>query len=160
MPAKSPPTKRPESPSKPGDGRVTQFSIFLPNKVGAFLNVVKFLNEHHIHVLATSIEPSADTAIVRVVVSDPESVEGIFHLHTIPYSTCPLLVVELREATQLGDMLAVLLAAEVNIFGSYALLTRPHGHAALALHVEDNDCALHVLHASGFQTLGQEDISR
>jgi hypothetical protein len=160
MPAKNPPVKRAESPSKPGDERVTQFSIFLPNKVGKFLNVVKLLNEHHIHVLATSIEPSADTAIVRIVVSDPESVEGVFHLSSIPYSTCPLLVVELRQATQLGDMLAALLAAEVNIFGSYALLTRPHGHAALALHVEDNDCALHVLHASGFQTLGQEDISR
>lgn len=149
-----------QSPTKPGDERVTQFSIFLPNKVGAFLNVVKLLNEHHVHVLATSIEASADTAIVRVVVSDPESVEGVFHLNSIPYSTCPLLVVELREATQLGDMLAALLAAEVNIFGSYALLTRPHGHAALALHVEDNECALHVLHASGFKTLGQEDISR
>lgn len=160
MAAKNPPTKRSETSSKSGNERVTQFSIFLPNTVGAFLHVVKMLNEHHVHVLATSIEASADAAIVRVVVSDPESVEGIFHLHSIPYSTCPLLVVELREATQLGDMLAALLAAEVNIFGSYALLTRPHGHAALALHVEDNDCALHVLHASGFQTLGQEDISR
>jgi hypothetical protein len=160
MPTQQPPTKRPESPSKEGDGRVTQFSIFLPNKVGAFLHVVKLLNEHHIHVLATSIEASADAAIVRVVVSDPESVEGVFHLANIPYSTCPLLVVELREAIHLGEMLAALLAAEVNIFGSYALLTRPHGHAALALHVEDNDCALHVLHACGFQTLDQKDISR
>jgi hypothetical protein len=160
MPAKNPPTKRPETPSKPGDERVLQFSIFLPNTVGAFMHVVKMLNEHHVHVLATNIEASADAAIVRVVVSDPESVEGIFHLHSIPYSTCSLLIVELREATQLGDMLASLLAAEVNIFGSYALLTRPNGNAALALHVEDNDCALHVLHASGFRTLGQEDISR
>ena len=39
---------------KSGSDRVTQFSIFLPNKVGAFLNIVKLLNEHHIHVLATN----------------------------------------------------------------------------------------------------------
>ena len=159
MPAKSPPKSHPEVTRSPGDG-VVQFSIFLRNKVGALLDVVKLLNEHHVQVLATSIEASADTAIVRVVVSDPESVEGIFHLHSIPYSACPLVVIEFKEATQFGDMLAALLAAEVNIFGAYALLTRPHGLAALALHVEDNDCAANVLSVSGFNILTQHDLSR
>jgi hypothetical protein len=42
--------------------RVTQFSIFLPNKVGALLHVVKLLNEHHVHVLAVNVQDSADTA--------------------------------------------------------------------------------------------------
>jgi hypothetical protein len=159
MPLKSPPTSHPEVTRSPGDG-VVQFSIFLRNKVGALLDVVKLLNEHHVQVLATSIEASADTAIVRIVVSDPESVEGIFHLHSIPYSSCPLVVVEFKEAVQFGDMLAALLAAEVNIFGAYALLTRPHGLAALALHVEDNDCAANVLSRSGFNILTQHDLSR
>ena len=159
MPSKSPPKSHPEVTRSPGDG-VVQFSIFLRNKVGALLDVVKLLNEHHVQVLATSIEASADTAIVRVVVSDPESVEGIFHLHSIPYSSCPLVVVEFKEAVQFGDLLAALLAAEVNIFGAYALLTRPHGLAALALHVEDNDCAANVLSTSGFNILTQHDLSR
>jgi hypothetical protein len=159
MPAKSPPKSHPEVTRSPGDG-VVQFSVFLRNKVGALLDVVKLLNEHHVQVLATSIEASADTAIVRIVVSDPESVEGIFHLHSIPYSSCPLVVVEFKEAVQFGDMLAALLAAEVNIFGAYALLTRPHGLAALALHVEDNDCAANVLSRSGFNILTQHDLSR
>lgn len=159
MASKSPPTARPEVARGRGDG-VVQFSVFLRNKVGALLDVVKLLNEHHIHVLATSIEASADTAIVRIVVSDPESVEGIFHLHSIPYSACPLIVVEFKEAVQFGDLLAALLAAEVNIFGAYALLTRPHGLAALALHVEDNECAANVLSRSGFNILTQHDLSR
>ena len=140
--------------------RVTQFSIFLRNKVGAFLDVVRLLQEHQVNVLGTTIEPSADTAIVRVVVSDPEAVEGIFHLHSIPYSTWPLVVVELKEAAHFGEVLTALLAAEVNIYGAYALLTRPHGHATLALHVEDNECATSVLNGSGFIILTQDDLSR
>src|SRR5687768_1047423 len=159
MPAKSPPKNLSEITQGPGD-LVVQFSVFLRNKVGALMDVVKLLNEHHVQVLATSIEASADTAIVRIVVSDPESVEGVFHLHSIPYSSCPLVVVEFKEAAQFGDMLAALLAAEVNIFGAYALLTRPHGLAALALHVEDNDCAANVLSCSGFNILTQHDLSR
>jgi hypothetical protein len=140
--------------------RVVQFSIFLRNKVGAFLDVVRLLQEHQVNVLGTTIEPSADTAIVRVVVSDPEAVEGIFHLHSIPYSTWPLVVVELKEAAHFGQVLTSLLAAEVNIYGAYALLTRPHGHATLALHVEDNECATSVLNGSGFIILSQNDLSR
>ena len=139
---------------------VNQFSVFLANKVGALLDVVKLLNEGHVHVLAINVQDSADTAIVRVVVSDPDGVKTIFHRHDIPFSVCELCVVELKEATELGKMLAALLAAEVNIFGSYALLTRPRGRTALALHVEDNECASTVLSCAGFTILTQADISR
>lgn len=160
MPSEAPPTKRSETTQKPPSGRVLQFSIFLRNRVGAFLDVVKMLADHHVHVLATSIESSSDTAIVRIVVSDPESVEGIFHLHSVPHAVSPLVVVELKNADQLSEILGALLAAEVNIFGSYALLTRPNGLPTLALHVEDPDCGISVLNAAGFSLLDQGDLSR
>ena len=146
---------------KLGGQRVTQFSIFLPNRVGTLLDVVRILNERHIHVLAISVQDSADTAIVRIVVSDPESVQEMFIEHAIPFSICELVVVELKEgAAELGRLLAALLAAECNIFGSYALLTRPRGRPALALHVEDNECATAVLEGQEFKILNQSDISR
>jgi hypothetical protein len=144
-----------------GGHRVTQFSIFLSNRVGALLDVVKVLNERSIHVLAISVQDSADTAIVRIVVSDPESVQQMFLEHAIAFSTCDLVVVELKEgAAELGRLLAALLAAECNIFGSYALITRPRGRPALALHVEDNECAVSVLRSQSFTILSQSDISR
>lgn len=160
MPSQPPPPPGSHTATRASRDRVVQFSIFLRNKVGAFLDVVRLLKEHHVQVLGTTIEPSADTAIVRIVVSDPESVEGIFHLHAIPYSTWQLVVVELKGASHFSDVLTALLAAEVNIYGAYALLTRPHGHATLALHVEDNECASSVLTGSGFVILGQDDLSR
>jgi hypothetical protein len=153
-----------ESPStaeKVGAPRVTQFSIFLANKVGALMEIVRLLNSRNVHVVAISVQDSADTAIVRIVVSDPESVQDIFAEHEIPHPVCDLVVVELKEGpTELGKLLAALLAADINIFGSYALLTRPRGRTALALHVEDNECAISVLNQHGFQILGQSDISR
>jgi hypothetical protein len=144
-----------------GPPRVTQFSIFLPNKVGALLEVVRMLNERGIDVLALSVQDSADTAIVRIVVSDPESVEDLFLENAVPASICDLVVVELKEgASELGKLLQALLAAECNIFGSYALMTRPRGKCALALHAEDNDVAVAVLKQHGFTILAQSDISR
>lgn len=154
-------TNEPSTTEKIGGPRVNQFSIFLPNKVGALLDIVRLLNERKVDVVAISVQDSADTAIVRIVVSDPESVQDIFHEHEIPFSMCQLCVVELKEgATELGKVLAALLAAEVNIFGAYALLTRPRGRTALAIHVEDDECACAVLNSHGFTILAQNDISR
>src|SRR5438067_10674619 len=140
--------------------RVKQFSIFLKNKVGALLDVVKMLQEHSVLVLALSVQDSADAAIVRIVVSDPERVQELFVTADIPNSTCALVVVELKGASELGKLLTALLMAEVNIHGSYSLLTRPRGNTALAVHVEDDDCASAVLRSHGFRTLSQGDISR
>jgi hypothetical protein len=141
--------------------RVKQFSIFLKNKVGALLDVVKLLNEHHVEVLAVSVQDSADAAIVRLVVSDPDSVQDLFTAGEVAYSMCDLVVVELKDgAAQLGKLLTALLMAEVNIHGSNSLLTRPLGNTAIALHVEDEECACAVLRSHGFRILSQSDISR
>jgi len=141
--------------------RVKQFSVFLPNKVGALAEIVKLLHERSIDVLALDVQDSAECAIVRIVVSDPEQAQELFGLHDIPFSSSNILVVELRQgASELPKLLSALLMAEVNIHGSYGLLTRPRGNTALAVHVEDNDCAIAVLSSHGFRVLSQLDISR
>jgi hypothetical protein len=151
----------PQTTTKPGGPRVQQFSIFLPNKVGAMLEVVKLLNANHVDVLALSISESTDSAIARIIVSDPDMVEGLFAEFDVPHGHCEMLVVELSEASsQLGKLLAALLMAEVNVHFTYPLLTRPRGFCAIALHVDDGDCAASVLQGEGFKLLGQADLSR
>lgn len=141
--------------------QVRQFSVFLQNKVGALLEVVKLLNEHNVIVLALSISDSSESALGRMIVSDPELVSELFHKHNVPYSECQMTVVELKEgAGDLARMLAALVMAEVNIYFSYALLIRPKGRAVIALHVDDNDCASNVLRGEGFRLLTQGDLSR
>lgn len=155
------PLDLPETTSKIDGPLVKQFSIFLPNKVGAMLDIVKLLNTHHTHVVALSISESTDSAIARIVVSDPEQVEQLFHEHDVAFGVCEMVVVEMREvATELSKLLAALLMAEVNVHFTYPLLTRPRGLAALALHVDDTDCASSVLLGEGFKILSQSDISR
>ena len=151
----------PKTAERTAGPQVKQFSIFLKNKVGALLDIVKMLNEHAVDVLAVSVQDSADASIVRIVVSDPERVQDLFKMLDVAFSVCDLVVVELKEsATDLSKLLSALLMAEVNIHGSCALLTRPRGNCALALHVEDNDCASAVLLSHGFRLLDQSDISR
>ena len=155
------PVDLPETTQKMEGPLVRQFSVFLPNKVGAMLDVVKLLNAHNTHVVALSVSESTDSAIARIIVSDPEQVENVFKEHNIAFGVCEVVVVELREvATQLVKLLAALFMAEVNVHFTYPLLIQPRGQAALALHVDDTDCASSVLLGEGFQILSQRDISR
>jgi hypothetical protein len=155
------PVDLPETTSKMGGPLVKQFSVFLPNKVGAMLDIVKVLNANSTHVVALSVSESTDSAIARIIVSDPERVEKVLQKKNVAFGVCEVVVVEMREvATQLVKLLAALFMAEVNVHFTYPLLTRPRGFAALALHVDDTECASSVLMGEGFKILSQSDISR
>ena len=82
------PVDLPETTSKMEGPLVKQFSVFLPNKVGALLEIVKLLNAHETHVVALSVSESTDSAIARIVVSDPGRVERLFHEHEVPFGVC------------------------------------------------------------------------
>ncbi len=140
---------------------VKQFSVFMENKVGRLLDIVKILSGASIHVVALSILDTADAAIVRLVADDPDKARALFAEHGFAYTEVSLVVVELSSsATDLKGVLTALLQAECNIHSSYSLLTRPRGKAALALHVEDSEVASSVLQANQFKLLTQRDISR
>jgi hypothetical protein len=140
---------------------VRHFSIFLDNKVGALLEVVKLIEQKGVIVLAFSIVDSAESSIARMIVSDPALVSKLLHDHEIAFSQTTVLVVELAEgAADLGHVLSCLLMAEVNLLFSYPLLVRPRGKALLVLHVDDNECASTVLQGEGYQILTQGDLSR
>jgi len=151
----------PKTSSKRDGPLVKQFSVFLPNKVGAMHDVLKLLKAHDDHVMAMSVSESTDSAIARLIVSNPEGAERLFRQNNIAFGTCEVVVVEMREvATELSKLFAALFMAEVNVHFTYPLLMRPRGQAALALHVDDNDCAISVLSGAGFRMLSQTDISR
>ncbi len=140
---------------------VRQYSVFLANRVGALMEVVKMINEAGVIVLALSIQDSSETSIARMIVSDPDRVEELFRRSDIAYGMCNVAVAELEEgASDLPRLLAALLEAEVNVLFSYTLLVRPRGRPLLALHTDDLECASAVLAGRGFRLLRQTDLSR
>jgi hypothetical protein len=145
----------------PVEEEVRQFSVFMENKVGRLLDIVKIFSQARVHVVALSILDTADAAIVRLVTDDPDRARALFQEHGLAFTEVSLVVVELSSsATDLKAVLTALLQAECNIHSAYSLLTRPRGKAALALHVEDSEVACSVLHANQFKLLTQRDISR
>ncbi len=140
---------------------VRQLSVFLHNRVGALMALVKLLAEHHVEVLGLSLQDTTELALVRLVPSDPETAGMLFIEKGVPHAVCPVTVVELPETGKsLSLALAALLAAEINIDFSYPLLVRPGQHPVLVLHLDAPDLGAEVLATAGFKVLMQEDLSR
>jgi hypothetical protein len=140
---------------------IRQFSVMLANRVGTLAAMLKLLRASGIEVLGLSLQDSRDATVARLVVSDPETTEQIFMEKGISYALCELIVVSLRETGPgLLQCLESLMIAETNVDFAYALLPCAHGHSMLAMHVEDYEFAVAILHQSGFKLIYQNDISR
>lgn len=139
---------------------VKQFSVFAENRVGRLYDLAALFQDHDIHIVATTVLDTTDSAIVRTIVDDPDLAREVMVNNDFPFSECPILAVEIIDESKLRGVLAALLEAEINIFYVYTFLKRPEGKAALAIKVEDPDTAAQALNRRGYKVLTQRDISR
>src|ERR1700719_3949107 len=121
---------------------VRQFNVFLENRLGALLDVVRRFETTDNHIVSLTVVDSADCAIIRLAMSDPERAYDTIQPSKMAFTESDLLVVELPEGPQpLLQICKALLAAEVNIHYAYPLLVGPGGRAAVAIRVEDIEAA-------------------
>jgi hypothetical protein len=138
---------------------IRQFNVFLENRLGALLEVVRLFETTDIRIVSLTIVDSADCAIIRIVLSDPERALEIFERAKLPVTETDLLVVQLPNGPQpLLQICKALLIAEINIHYAYPLLVGPHGHAALALRVDDHETAVSTLAGKGFVVFTENDF--
>jgi hypothetical protein len=152
VPTKTSPSRRPEG--------VTQFSVFTPNRLGRLYDLVKLLGSQSVHVLGLMVMDTTDSAIIRLVVDDPDKGRELLQRHEFPFTESPLVVVEVSSPEELNRLMAALLEAELNINYLYSFIPHSHGKSLLALNMEDNDMAEQVLKRHQFPVLKQADISR
>jgi hypothetical protein len=138
---------------------VTQFSIFLENKVGQLLEVVRAFGGSKVKIVGLSISDAADCCIVRLVLSHPEQGREILERADLAFAENELVVTELPAGPQsLIDLCTALLQAEINIHYAYPLIVHPHGRAAVAMHVDNIEQASITLHSKGFDILCEADL--
>jgi hypothetical protein len=148
---------------KTGRGRnypaIRQFTVFLENRVGQLLEVVRRFEGSRVRIVAFSIADSAECAFVRFLLSHPEQGREILERAGLAMVESDLIGVELPEGPQpLLRVCTALLQAEVNITQAYPLLVRPRGRPAVALMVDNIDVALDTLDSKGFVTLTEDDL--
>ncbi len=148
-----------ETTKAPRTDLIVQFSVFTPNRLGRLHELIALLGTQHVHVLALMVLDTTDSAVIRLVVDDPDRARDLLARAGFPFTESNLVAVEVNP-TELGRLMAALLQAELNINYLYSFIPHPQGRSILGLSMEDNELAEQALRRNQFHTLRQADISR
>lgn len=140
---------------------VTQFSVFLDNKVGKLLELLEtFDQDANCQVCAFTVHDASDYAVVRVITNSAQCARGILRRHELPFAEKQVLIVELCDPAEFSRMCVHLLGAELNIHFAYPVMLRSEGKPTIAMAVDDITLAGQILRKKNFRLLGEEDLPR
>jgi hypothetical protein len=138
---------------------IRQFTVFLENRVGQLLEVVRKFEGSRVRIVALSISDSTECALVRFLLSDPEAGREILERAGLAIVESDLIGIELPQVPQpMLQMCTALLAAEINITQVYPLLIRPTGQPAVAVMVDNIEMAYETLQAKGFRIINEDEL--
>ena len=140
---------------------VRQFNVFLANRMGALLDLVRRFEQTDVKVVSLTVVETADCAIIRLVPSDYERGYEILTAAKFAFTESDLLVVKLPDDDRpLLTITKALLSGEINICYMYPLLigVGPLGNTAIAVYVDDFENAAAALESQGFTLFTENDL--
>jgi hypothetical protein len=138
---------------------IRQFTVFLENRVGQLLDLVRRFEGGKVRIVAISIHDSTECSFVRFLLSHPEQGREILERAGLAMIETDLIAVELPEGNQpLLQVCTALLQAEVNIVQAYPLLLRHNDRPVVALMVDNIDNGLDTLYSKKFNVLTEGDL--
>ena len=139
---------------------IRQFTVFLENRVGQLLDVIRRFEGRTVPIVALSIHDSTECSFVRFLLSHPEQGREVLERAGLALIESDLIGIELPDVPQpLLQVCTALLQAEVNIVQAYPLLMRPHGKPAVALMVDNLEMGMETLAHKGFRMITERDLS-
>jgi hypothetical protein len=137
---------------------VTQFSVFLDNRVGRLFDMVRAFDGSACQICALNVHEASDCSIVRMITNNAAKARAILKRQGLAFAEHDILVVELSEGHTLTSLCLTLLGAELNIQFAYPLMLRPNGTPTIAIKVDDLTLAGQLLRRKEFRIFGECDL--
>ena len=139
---------------------VRQFSVFLENRVGRLLDLLRhFDDSSHVHVLGLNVIDSSDHAVIRMIPDNADAARHLLRDLGIAFSETNVIVSVIDDSHSLADMCLYLLGAELNILFVYSLIKQsPIGDSVIAVAIDDLTLGANLLVRKGFNLLGEGDL--
>ncbi len=139
---------------------VRQFSVFLENRVGRLLDLLRhFDDSSHVHVLGLNVIDSSDHAVIRMIPDNADAARHLLRDLGSAFSETNVIVSVIDDSHSLADMCLYLLGAELNILFVYSLIKQsPIGDSAIAVAIDDLTLGANLLVRKGFNLLGEGDL--
>jgi len=140
---------------------VRQFSVFLENRVGRLLDLLRHFDEaSHVHVMRLNVIDSSDHAVIRMIPDNADAARVLLNELGIAFSEIDVIVAVIDESHSLADMCLYLLGAELNILFIYSLIQQSTvGDSVIAVAIDDLTLGGQLLLRRGFTLLGEGDLN-
>ena len=140
---------------------VRQFSVFLENRVGRLLDLLRHFDEaSHVHVMGINVIDSSDHAVIRMIPDNADAARVLLNELGIAFSEIDVIVAVIDESHSLADMCLYLLGAELNILFIYSLIQQSTvGDSVIAVAIDDLTLGGQLLLRRGFNLLGEGDLN-
>ena len=138
---------------------IRQYTVFLENRVGRLLEIVRCFQNTSSRIVAMNIHDSSECCLVRFVLTHPEQGRQILENAGLSLIESELIGIELPQVNQpVIQICEALLQAEINLVQMYPLLVTTEGHLAVALMVDNLDLAQQTLACEGYSLITENDL--
>lgn len=139
---------------------IQQLSVFVENRPGTLVDVLRVLKEHEINLRALSVADTADFGILRIVVNDPEKVERILRGAGYAVKSTPVLTLTVED-TPGGLMVQLdkLSNAGINVEYLYAFASTSATEARVVIKVDNLERAERIINGETNPNAGGKEKS-
>lgn len=130
---------------------IKQLTVFIENRAGRLEEVAQVLKDNNINIKSVSLADTSDYGLLRFILSDYAKAVNVLKEAGFSAMASDVIAVKLtQEVGQLGELLAVLSKASVNVEYMYGL-TSDDQSAFIVLKTDDQNKALDVIKAANYE---------
>ena len=138
---------------------VHQLSVFIENRSGALVRVLRLLKKENIQLIASTIADTVDYGICRIICSEPERAYSVLREAGVAVSLCEVFAVELDDRPgKAADAIELFAGEGISIAYLYSFLL--NGKGVLIFRTVFTEKAAEIITANGLKAIAEKDLSR
>ncbi|MCQ2149314.1 MAG: amino acid-binding protein [Bacteroidales bacterium] len=138
---------------------VHQLSIFIENKSGTLVKVLKLLKGEGIQLIASTIADTAEYGICRIICSEPERAYEILKKAGVAVSLCEVFALSLDDVPgRAADAIEIFAKEGISIAYLYSFLL--NGKGVLIFRTDNAEKAAEAIKAARLSVIAEKDLSK
>ena len=138
---------------------IHQLSVFIENKSGTLVKVLKLLKEEGIQIIASTIADTAEYGICRIICSEPTRAFGVLKSAGVAVTLTEVFAVQLDDVPgRAADAIEIFSAAGISIAYLYSFLLG--GKGVLIFRTDNAAKAREVILANKLNVVPEQDLSK
>lgn len=136
---------------------IKQISVLVENKAGAIAEIISFLAEHSMNIVAVSMADTPNFGILRFIVDEPEKCKELLEKEGFTVSACRVLAVGLDDIPGgLTKVTKILAQNGISLEYMYAFISKSAENACVIINTTDIEFTEQILANNDVPLYGKE----